>query len=88
MLVLVCLVFGIAYLIFETEYFVLETMHMVFGKVYLVFGKVYLVFETLGVALVWGLGSMILPASRPAVAAAAGGLQQNYSVRLQLLPVV
>ena len=65
MLVLVCLVFGIAYLIFETEYFVLETMHMVFGKVYLVFGKVYLVFELLGVALVWGLGlgSMILPAS-------------------------
>ena len=72
MLVLVCLVFGIAYLIFETEYFVLETMHLVFGKVYLVFGKVYLVFgkvylvfELLGVALVWGLGlgSMILPAS-------------------------
>ena len=46
---------------------VFEIAYIIFKAGYLAIGKVYLVFERLGVALVWGLGSMILPASPPAL---------------------
>ena len=83
---------------------VFEIAYIIFKAGYLAIGKVYLVFERLGVALVWGLGSMILPASPPALPPpppappppaappppSPAGLQQpaSQSVGPQLLPTV